>query len=215
MREKEKVTRVILVRHGETDFPSNRIYCDSKEDPELNSVGQAQANQAAEFLAAEDVAAIYASPCLRTRMTAAAIGIYHKQLPVVFESGLVERNFGAWEGMYFEEIESQHPKQYIEWKQNQAAFKPDSGGESVYDLAERVCPVLARIVAANSGRTVVVVAHVGPIRVLLARALNLPIEGYRQLAIDPASITGIDYGASQNNLMFMNFHGRHFGGVEC
>ncbi len=214
MREKEKVTRVILVRHGETDFPINRIYCDSKEDPALNSAGQAQAGQAAEFLAEENVSAIYASPCLRTKMTAAAIAVPHKQLPVVYEPGLVERNFGAWEGMYFEEIESQYPKQYIVWKENQAAFKPDSGGESVYDLAERVCPALAGIVTAHSGQTVVVVAHVGPIRVLLAKALNIPIEGYRQLAIDPASMTGIDYGVSQNNLIFMNFHGRHFGRLK-
>jgi len=209
VREKEKATRVILVRHGETDFPQDRIYCDAKEDPVLNSAGLAQAKQAAEYLATEDISAIYASPCLRTRMTAEAIAKHHNQFPVEFDSGLVERNFGSWEGMYFKEIESQYPAQYKEWKQNQAAFKPESG-ESVYDLVERVSPIVAGIVAAHSGQTVVVVAHVGPIRVLLAKALNLPVEGYRQLAIDPASMSGIDYGVSQNNLIFMNFHGRHF-----
>jgi len=209
VREKEKATRVILVRHGETSFPQNRIYCDSKEDPALSSTGQAQAKQAAEFLSLENVSAIYASPSLRTRMTAEAIAAHHKYLSVNFDSDLVERNFGDWEGMYFEEIESQFPMKYKEWKENQAAFKIGSG-ESVYDLAERVVPVISKIITAHSGQTVVVVAHVGPIRVLLARALNLPVEGYRQLAIDPASVTGVDYGVSQNNLIFMNFHGRHF-----
>lgn len=209
MREKEKATRVILVRHGETDFPKNRIYCDAKEDPALNSTGQAQARQAAEFLSLENISAIYASPSLRTRMTAEAIAKYHDKLSIEFDPNLVERNFGDWEGMYFDDIESQYPQKYKEWKQNQAAFKIGPG-ESVYDLLERVAPSVSRIVTAYTGQTVVVVTHVGPIRVLLAKALNLPIEGYRQLAIDPASVTGVDYGASQNNLMFMNFHGRHF-----
>ncbi len=209
MREKEKATRVILVRHGETDFPQNRIYCDSKEDPALNSAGQAQARQAAAFLSLKNISAIYASPSQRTRMTAEAIAENHKSLSVELDPGLVERNFGDWEGMYFEEIESQFPAKYREWKENQAAFKTGAG-ESVYDLAERVVPVVSKIVAAHAGQTVVVVAHVGPIRVLLANALKLPVEGYRQLTIDPASMAAIDYGVSQNNLLFMNFHGRHF-----
>ncbi len=209
MREKEKATRVILVRHGETNFPQNRIYCDSKEDPALSSAGQVQARQAAEFLSLENISAIYASPSLRTRMTAEAIAKNHKGLPVDLDSNLVERNFGDWEGMYFEDIESQFPVKYREWKENQATFKIGQG-ESVYDLAERVVPVISKIITAHPGQTVVVVAHVGPIRVLLTKALNLPVEGYRQLTIDPASMTGVDYGVSQNNLIFMNFHGRHF-----
>lgn len=209
MREKEKATRVILVRHGETDFPQNRIYCDSKEDPALSSSGQAQANQAAAFLSQENISAIYASPSLRTRMTAEAIAAHHEGLSISFDSSLVERNFGDWEGMYFEEIESQFPAKYREWKENQATFKIGSG-ESVYDLAERVTLIVSTIIATHPGQAVAVVAHVGPIRVLLAKALNLPVEGYRQLTIDPASVTAIDYGVSQNNLMFMNFHARHF-----
>lgn len=214
MREKEKATRVILVRHGETDFPKDRVYCDAKEDPALSVAGCAQAEQAASFLASVDISAIYASPLLRTKMTAEEIAKNHDQLSIEFEPDLVERNFGDWEGMYFDEIESQYPEQYRQWKENQAAFKLGAG-ESVYDLSDRVSPVMERIVASHAGQTVVVVAHVGPIRVLLAKALNLPVEGYRQLAIDPASMTGIDYGVSQNNLMFMNFHGRHFKNKEC
>ncbi len=209
MREKERATRVILVRHGETDFPKNRVYCDAKEDPALNPAGLLQVKQAAKFLAQEDISAIYASPSLRTRMTAESITKYHNQLSIVFDPNLVERNFGDWEGMYFDEIEAQYPLQYKEWKENQAAFKLGAG-ESVYELAERVAPVVAKVVAAHSGQAVVVVTHVGPIRVLLAKALGMPVEFYRQLNVDYASLTAVDYGVSQNNLMFMNIHGRHF-----
>jgi broad specificity phosphatase PhoE len=214
VRVKEKATRIIYVRHGETDFPLNRIYCDDKEDPPLNKKGMMQANQAAEFLANADIAAIFASPCCRTRMTAEAIAARHEGLNINYEPRLVERNFGIWEGLYFEEIESRFPEQYLEWKQNQALFKPENG-ESVHDLLDRAAPVVAGLIRVHEGQTIVVVAHVGPIRVLIADALQIPVESYRQLGVDPASATCIDYGRTQNNLIFMNFHARHFGGTEA
>ena len=208
MRDKEKTTQVIYVRHGETDFPIDRIYCDSQEDPDLNSQGRNQAEQAAQCLSKIDVAAIYASPCRRTNITAEAIAKYHKCL-VQQDRALVERNFGVWEGLYFHEIESQFPDQYKEWKQNQAAFKPDAG-ESVYDMADRVCTRIDQIISEHMGQCVVIVSHVGPIRVLVASALGMPIEGYRQISIDPASMSRVDYGRSQNNLILLNFHARHW-----
>lgn len=209
MREKEKSTRVIYVRHGETDFPLNRIYCDSQEDPPLNEKGMRQAEQAAEFLSNVDASAIYASPCCRTRMTAEAIALNHSRLAIDFESDLMERNFGVWEGLYFEEIESRYPELYGEWKRNQAEFTPEQG-ESVFDLTGRVKQVMERVLRKHAGETVIVVAHVGPIRVLIANALEMPLNGYRRLGVDPASAACIDYGSTQNNLIFMNFHMRHY-----
>jgi broad specificity phosphatase PhoE len=210
VREKEKATRVIYVRHGETDYPLDRIYCDGKEDPSLNPKGQEQARQAAEFLSKQDIAAIYASPCCRTQMTAEAIAKFHADCRISSDEALIERNFGVWEGLYFDEIESRYPELYLEWKRNQAAFKPE-GGESVYDLAERVCPVVDEMIAANAGKTVVIVSHVGPIRALIAQALEMPLARYRQLSIDPASVSRVDYGKAQNNLILLNFHARHWG----
>jgi broad specificity phosphatase PhoE len=209
VREKEKASRIIYVRHGETNFPIDRIYCDLQEDPPLSEKGLWQAEQTAEFLANVDAAAIYASPCCRTRMTAEAIAKNHKHLLIGIEPDLMERNFGIWEGLYFHEIESQYPDLHREWKQNQALFKPERG-ESVYDLADRTQPVIDRLLDKHAGQTIIVVAHVGPIRALIAKALEMPVEGYRRLGVDPASATCIDYGGSQNNLIFMNFHLRHY-----
>ncbi len=168
-----------------------------------------QAGDAARYLANTTVDAIYASPCRRTDMTAAMITERH-DISVQFEDGLVERNFGVWEGLYFEEIESKYPGLYKDWKENQAAFKPENG-ESVYDLAERVSGTVERIIGLHQGQTVIVVSHVGPIRALITKALSMPIEAYRRLSIDPASMTTVDYGKSQNNLIFLNFHARHWG----
>jgi broad specificity phosphatase PhoE len=210
VREKEKATRVIYVRHGETDYPLDRIYCDGKEDPSLNPKGQEQARQAAEFLSKLDVAAIYASPCCRTQMTAEAIAKFHADCRISSDEALMERNFGVWEGLYFDEIESRYPELYLEWKSNQAAFKPEAG-ESVFDLADRARPAVDKMIAANAGKTIVIVSHVGPIRALIAQALEMPLARYRQLSIDPASVSWVDYGKTQNNLILLNFHARHWG----
>lgn len=209
MREKERSTRVVFVRHGQTDFPADRIYCDDLEDPPLNGSGCLQAAQAANCLDGVKLAALYASPSLRTRMTAETLAASHIGLPVVYGDSLRERHFGIWEGRYFNEIERDFAVEYRDWKRDQAVFKP-LNGESIYDLADRAVSFVRNAVERHIGETVAIVTHVGPIRVLVSEALGLPVESYRQLCIDPASITVVDYGASQNNLILMNFHGRHW-----
>lgn len=207
MREKEASTRIIFVRHGVTDFPTDRIYCDDIEDPVLNDEGRVQAGQAAKFLSSIKAEAIISSPLARTRMTAQlisdAIG-----LDVETDVRLVERKFGIWEGLRFDEIERQFPSLYLDWKRNQAEFKPE-GGESVFDLLERVGAVIFDIKQRFAGKTVVIVSHVGPIRVLIADALGLSVKSYRQIGIDYASVSCVDFGRSQNNLLLHNYHCRH------
>jgi len=202
MREKEQSTRVIYVRHGKTDFPTNRIYCDAREDPPLNDDGLSQAGAAGELLRSMAVDAIYTSPSRRTRMTADKIaeGI---GAPVYEESDLLERRFGLWEGLYFEEIASQYASEYQLWRQDPVHYTPD-GGETIDDLLGRVTSAEQRILSEHHGKTVVVVSHVGPIRVSLTAALKIPIEWYRQLRIDYGSLTRVDFGSTQNNLIFAN-----------
>lgn len=212
MREKEPSTRILYVRHGETDFPLDRIYCDSIEDPPLNARGQAQAAAAADLLRAHAVDQIYSSPSQRTRMTAVAIAAA-KGLTVNFDPGLTERHFGIWEGLYFDEIERQYPEEYQRWKRDQAAYQPRQG-ESMSALVERAGAVIRRLVEVHRGQTLLVVTHVGPIRGLVAAAIGLPLAAYRQLRIDPASVTCVDYGVKGNNLIFLNFHSRHGVGAE-
>ncbi len=203
MREKEPATRIIFVRHGMTDFPKDRIYCDEREDPPLNDAGRHQAQTAAELLSGRAVDVIYTSPMARTRGTAEALR-RTLGVPLAVEQDLRERGFGIWDGLYFDDIQQRYPEDYTKWKQDPAAFKPEQG-ESVYDLRARTCRVIQNILMEHAGKHVVVVAHVGPIRVLVCDAINLPVERYRQLNIDHGSLTCVDYGKHQNNLIFMNY----------
>ena len=100
MREKEPATRIVFVRHGMTDFPKDRIYCDEREDPPLNETGRHQAQTAAELLRGRAVDVIYTSPMARTRGTAEAVR-RTLGVPLAVEQDLRERGFGIWDGLYF------------------------------------------------------------------------------------------------------------------
>jgi len=202
MREKELATRVIYVRHGKTDFPTNRIYCDEREDPPLNADGQEQARAAGELLRSQSVDVIYTSPSSRTRMTADAIaGLVNA--PVIQEASLRERPFGLWDGLYFAEIAEQYPEAYQLWRRDPVHYTPQ-GGETIEDLLGRVAATVHGIITEHHGKTIAVVSHVGPIRVCLTAALKIPVQWYRQLRIDYGSLTRVEYGESQNNLAYAN-----------
>ncbi|HKJ23052.1 MAG TPA: histidine phosphatase family protein [Gammaproteobacteria bacterium] len=205
MREKEPSTRVIFVRHGMTDFPKDRIYCDDREDPVLNEQGRRQAEQAAHALAAVPVDHIFTSPMQRTLATARAIQ-HTNGAALVTDAALRERRFGVWDGLYFKEIEQQYPREYAEWKQNPALYNPRDG-ESIDALQRRVQAAITEFTERHPGKTLLVVSHVGPIRVGVCAAIGLPVEGYRQLTVDYCSLTRVDYGRRQNNLIYLNFGG--------
>ncbi|KAF0192286.1 MAG: putative phosphoglycerate mutase [Gammaproteobacteria bacterium] len=207
MREKEKTTQVIFVRHGKTSFPVDRVYCDDKEDPELNAEGMTHAAAAANFLQGKGVSVIYASPSARTSMTARVIADATGAL-VHFSEALKERPFGIWDGLYFDDIAKRFPEEYQAWKEDPVGFLPE-GGESIHDLSARVGQQLSILLGRHAGEIVVLVAHVGPIRVSVARALGMPIESYRQLSVDYGSVSRVDYGKKQNNLVYLNLSLSH------
>lgn len=202
MREKELSTRVIYVRHGKTDFPKDRIYCDDREDPPLNEDGRAQARAAARLLSSQSVDVIYTSPSSRTRMTAFEISRAVKA-PIKENETLRERRFGIWEGLYFQEISQKYSDAYQLWREDPVHYTPE-GGETIDDLLERTAAAIEDMLGDHRGKTILVVSHVGPIRVCLTSALKIPVQWYRQLRIDYGSLTAVDYGTSQNNLLFAN-----------
>lgn len=202
MREKEKSTCVIFVRHGKADFPQDRLYCDDREDPPLTEEGLEQARYAAEQLNRQGIDVIYASPMLRTRTTAELIAS-KTNTPVLLRPKLKERPFGAWDGLYFDEIARDYPDQFQAWKRDPIAFVPE-GGETISAHRDRVKEALIEILDNHRGQRIVVVSHVGPIRMWITDALEMPLTSYRRLTIDYASMTRVDYGSKQNNLMYMN-----------
>ncbi len=111
--------------------------------------------------------------------------------PALVEPGLMEQDFGHWQGRGWGELASAKDPDLPAFWQNPATATPP-GGESFAAMVERVDEAVERLVQDHAGRDIVVVAHAGTIRAALALALDIPPESALGFAVDPLSLTRID-----------------------
>jgi ribonuclease H / adenosylcobalamin/alpha-ribazole phosphatase len=202
-------TRLLLVRHGET--PANREfrYIGTRDD-ELSEQGHAQAEALAEALSIVPMAAVYSSPRRRTSATAEPIAARH-QLAVQFLPELGESSFGRWEGLSRAEVlaRSVEDEQLLRaWEANPEIAPP--GGESFAAVRERVMGLVERLVQAHPDQTIVLVSHVGPIKVLFCAAMGAPLTSLFQMFLDPATISVVDWRQPRPTVRLFNSHA-HLG----
>lgn len=149
------MTRLVLWRHGQTAYNAEERV-QGRVDVPLNEEGLAQAHAAAPALAALEPSRIVASPLMRAQQTAAILAGL-TGLAVVTDDDLVERSFGAWEGLTRAEMMAGWPEEYRVWRRGE---DPQGVGvEARGAVAERVGRALRRAAPADSENTVVVVAH--------------------------------------------------------
>ncbi|MFJ4651522.1 bifunctional RNase H/acid phosphatase [Nocardia sp. NPDC088792] len=179
-------TRLLLLRHGQTELSVQRRYS-GRGNPALTELGREQAARAAERLAGKGgIAAIVSSPLGRARETAEAAG-RALGVPVRVLDGLIETDFGAWEGMTFTEAREHDPELHARWLGDPSV--PAPGGESFDQVRERVEGVRRDLVALYPGANVLVVSHVTPIKTLLQLALGVGPALLYRLHLDLASLS--------------------------
>ncbi|SOD60145.1 probable phosphoglycerate mutase [Streptomyces zhaozhouensis] len=185
-------TTLLLLRHGETAFTAEKRFSGSGgPDPELTDVGHAQAASAAAALEGVGLGAVVTSPLRRCRQTAAAVA-ERLGLDVRVEEGLRETDFGAWEGLTFEEVRQRHPEELRAWLESADAY-PTGGGESFAKVARRVAVARDKTLARFAGRTVLAVTHVTPVKTLLRLALGAPPAAMFRMELSPAALSEIGY----------------------
>jgi len=192
-------TRCLLLRHGETDYPRNRYYCDSREDPPLNKIGLKQAKNWGKFLKDIPLAAIYVSPSRRTRETA-EMATKDGSLNLMAMKDLQERGFGTWEGLTTKKIREDMPDEWQALKDDLLNFHPP-GGESLRDFSARVNDIMQLLLLRHPGQTILIATHVGPIRMIVSAALGVPLENHKRLVVGYCTITEIEYTESWPNLI--------------
>ncbi|MGV9817904.1 bifunctional RNase H/acid phosphatase [Nocardia xishanensis] len=179
-------TRLLLLRHGQTELSLERRYS-GRGNPALTRLGREQAARAAKMLAAKgDIAAILSSPLGRARETAEAAGAA-LNLPVRTHDGLIETDFGAWEGLTFLEAAQRDPELHARWLGDPSVAAP--GGESFDEVRERIEAVRRDLVALYPGQNVLVVSHVTPIKTLVQLALGVGPSLLYRLHLDLASLS--------------------------
>lgn len=178
-------TRLILLRHGQTKLSVERRYSGRGDHP-LTDLGLDQAEKAAARLSKVDgIAAIIASPLQRATQTAQKLG-EKTGLEVVTHQGLIETDFGTWEGLTFAEAAEQDPEIHRRWLGDTSVRPPD--GESFDEVNARVRKARGEIIAKFGGKTLVVVSHVTPIKTLLRQALDVGPQFLFRMHLD---LTGV------------------------
>ncbi|WP_456274634.1 histidine phosphatase family protein [Bacillus sp. AK031] len=148
------MTKVCIVRHGQTDWNKERRLQGST-DIELNETGKQQAREARDFLNGGGWDAIITSPLKRAKRTAEIIN-EGLQLPLVEMKEFAERHFGESEGMLIEESRNKYPN------------GGSPGQETRDDVIERVLSGIEHIQRKYPGGNVLLVAHGAVISILLA-----------------------------------------------
>jgi probable phosphoglycerate mutase len=204
-------TRILLVRHGETDWnAAGRIQGHS--DTPLNAAGRLQARRAAQRLAREPIRALYSSDLARAFETATIIGA-PVGLTVVASPQLRERRYGEWEGLTSPEIQARYPEQFAIWRARSTDFVPPQG-ETRNELLTRALAELQTIARRHVREMVVVVSHGGLCYVLINHILGSVDGDRREFTFGNASIHTLDVTGDQWSVISMN-ETAHLLGIEC
>lgn len=179
---------MILIRHGKTDYGAARRYC-GFSDPPLNDEGVRQSRQLAARLKDLRIDQVYSSDLTRARQTARILFAHDS---VEQTADLREMNFGLFEGLTYEQIMEKYPVLYRDWVANPEQIKPPHG-ERLGDLSKRVKERVSAILSRHDGRTVAVVTHGGPIRMVLCDALQLDWTRFWQVPQEFGACNVIEY----------------------
>ncbi|WP_407444198.1 bifunctional RNase H/acid phosphatase [Rhodococcus sp. (in: high G+C Gram-positive bacteria)] len=183
-------TRLLLLRHGQTPLSIERRYS-GRGNPPLTELGREQAVAAARRIAARGgVAAVVSSPLGRARETA-TVAADALDLPVTVHNGLIETDFGEWEGLTFGEAAQRDPEIHRAWLGDTSVRPP--GGESFDEVHKRIVAVRDDLVSEYGGATVLVVSHVTPIKTFLRLALDSGPSLLYRLHLDLASFSTAEF----------------------
>jgi probable phosphoglycerate mutase len=191
-------TRIIAIRHGETDWnAAARIQ--GHTDIALNARGLQQAQLAAQALADEAIAAVYASDLQRAWQTAQAIAAPHG-LAVVRDPALRERCFGQFEGHSFAALEPLHPELCARWRHRDPTFAAP-GGETLLDFAKRAQDALRQIAARHPGQLIVLAVHGGVLDAFYRAATGQELQAPRSFELRNAALNRLLYAQGQITLV--------------
>ena len=204
--------KLILVRHGETEWVRQGKYQGSTDIP-LNRRGVLQARAVARALKKERPIVVYSSQLARAYETASLIAQSCGK-KVVIDRRLCEVSFGRWEGESHLGIGAKFPKASQKWYSARWTSRPP-GGESLRELEKRTSAFLTDLRKRSSGRngTCVIVSHGGPIRMFLISLFGISPQMFWNIRIDPASISVLHVGRRTHELRLLN-HQDHLNGLK-
>jgi len=185
-------TRIILIRHGQTTINLEKKLS-GHTDPPLTELGLTQARAASDMLSRQNIDRIFSSPLSRAADTAALLAKGRGIEPELHE-GLMEQNFGQWEGKSFVEIFKLIPGGPEKLLRGPFLARfPE--GEGTEGFVARVIKAFHDVVMKGSeGKTIAIATHLGVIVVLLSHFLGVdPLTHFYRIRVNNGSVSMVDH----------------------
>ena len=196
------MTRIILVRHGETEW--NRVErFRGRADVPLNGMGLFQAQATGRRIADEwRPVAIYSSPLFRAVRTAEALA-WHFNLRIEVHPGLIDIDYGEWQGLTPDEVRERWPKIVDAWY-NAPHTAQIPNGETLDDLRVRAMSTVNEMAKRHKGQTIVLVGHTVINRIILLAVLGLGNDRFWRLRQDTCAINVFEVEGGVFTLVSLN-----------
>jgi len=191
-------TTVDLLRHGEL---IGGVRYRGNTEAQLTEAGRADMDAVWLRLAGQ-VGHIVTSPLGRCREPA---GSWSRQsgIPCTVVDDFREMHYGEWEGLGAAQIEQAFPGLLPRWRKNPVGIQIP-GAETIELFAERVIDAWEAMLREYAGRHVLLVAHSGTLRVLVAHVLGAPLAATRRFAMPYAAWSRVQHDRCGNLLTFLN-----------
>jgi len=178
--------RLLLVRHGDTDFNANRRFM-GYSDISLSSLGIKQVKTLRDYLADEPIHTVFCSDLKRTMQTARILSSGRK-LAITACPELRELNYGECEGLSFSEIGERYPDVAAKCVDFDLGLE-FPGGENFRNFVIRTRGFLKRLKNQPLNNTILIVSHNGPLKVLICHYIGLNMKYSQRLHMDTASLS--------------------------
>jgi broad specificity phosphatase PhoE len=195
------MTRIILVRHGQTPWNKDKIFRGSHDIP-LNDQGREEARLAGDWLKGETFHAAYCSPLYRARDTGEAIARHHG-LEVLDLPGLTDLCYGDWEGLPLTEVKVKYADLYRQWESAPHLLRFPHG-ETLDEVKVRALAAVAEVLGRHPDRTVLLAAHRAVNKVLIAAFLGLDNSHFWRIGQDTTAINRFAWSGGAWQIMGLN-----------
>jgi phosphoserine phosphatase len=200
------ITRIVLVRHGESNFNTaglvqGRGNLDQPEKQSvLNAIGRSQAESTGLALSDLSFTAAYCSPLVRAQQTATLVlAAATNPPPLQPHAGLYEINLPDWESLTFEQVKALFPDAYDKW-QNAPDQMIMGDRYPVHDLFAQGKAFWQEILRQHQGETILLVGHSGINRALISTALGLQPSEYHNLQQSNCAISVLNFSVNSDDL---------------
>ncbi len=210
-------TRIILARHGETNWNREGRY-QGRMDIPLNELGVAQGKALGEALKNVHIDYFVSTPLSRAKDTCMFCASLHNQTKIDVDPRLIEISHGKWEGMLSTEIEKTDGATLEKWKKAPSTVAMPEG-ESLEDVRLRTMEAMEDIGQKYAGYTTLVVAHDAVNKAFLCHVLGIALDRFWQIKQDNTGINVFEYDPEKNEWRVIlvnntNHLGYLYSGIE-